>query len=288
LDHFLSYQIRPSKHARDHEDHGDDHEGDYDDEHHGRRHERRVVSLKDRFGKRTLRVVKPVALLNHADNGEGINDQDTHLMSYKVEGRRNHRPRERNIKVKNQFGELFVDLVKADRLLVPASKNQDEEPLDPPDLANINVDHFLCYRVKRSRRTARFPRGVQVSVGDQFSAAKTFDVKGATRLCTPVHKNGSRIKNPDDHLMCYSVRTARGEPRHQMMEGIWVKDQFGAKQVDTRKEEELCVPSTIPVSDVADEAEHGNHRFGRDHDHDDDDDDDDDNDKKNNKKKGKD
>ena len=178
LDPFLSYQIRPSKHARDHEDHGEDHDGDDDydddDDDHGR-HQRRLVSLKDRFGKRTLRVVKPVALLNPADNGEGINDQDTHLMSYKVEGRRNHRPREKNIRVENQFGELFVDLVKADRLLVPASKNQDEEPLAPPDLANINVDHFLCYRVKRSRGTPRFQRGIQVSVDDQFSEVASPD-----------------------------------------------------------------------------------------------------------------
>jgi hypothetical protein len=130
----------------------------------------------------------------------------------------------------------------------------------------------LCYRVKRSRGTPRFPRGIQVSVDDPFSeVARTFDVKGPTRLCTPVRKNRERIKNPDDHLMCYSVKQARGdEPRHQRMEGIWVKDQFGSMQVDTRKEEELCVPSTIPVSEVVDEAEQaGNHHLDPDHDDDD-------------------
>ena len=280
LDHFLSYQIRPSKHARDHEDHGDDHEGDddYDDDHHGRGHERRVVSLKDQFGERTLRVVKPVALLNPADkNGEGIYDPDTHLMSYKVEGRRNHRPRVKNIKVTNQFGVLFVDLVKADRLLVPASKSREEEPANPPDLANINVDHFLCYRVKRSRHTDRFQRK-QVSVTDQFNNVepKSFDVKQPTRLCTPVDKNGEGMKNPYAHMMCYSVKRARGEPRHERIKGLWVNDQFGAIQVDTRKEKELCVPSETRLSDVADEAEHaGNHHFDRNHDHDDHDDHDD-------------
>jgi len=223
-------------------------------------------------------VVKPVALLNPADkNGEGIYDPDTHLMSYKVEGRRNHRPRMKNILVEDQFGKLSVDLVKADRLLVPAFKSRDEEPADPPVIDAINVDHFLCYRVKRSRHTDRFERR-QVSVDDQFNdEPKLFDVKKPTRLCTPVDKDGEGMKNPYAHLMCYSVKRARDEPRHERIKGLWVNDQFGSMQVDTRKEEELCVPSAIPVSEVVDEAEQaGNHHLDPDHDDDDDDDDDDD------------
>ncbi len=66
-----------------------------------------------------------------------------------------------------------------------------------------------------------------------------------------------------------------------------MNDQFGSMQVDTRKEEELCVPSAIPVSEVVDEAEQaGNHHL--DPDHDDDDDDDDGKGKDNGKGKGKD
>ncbi len=127
-------------------------------------------------------------------------------------------------------------------------------------------------------------------MADQFSeVAKVFDVKGPTRLCTPVDKDGEGIQNPYAHLMCYSVKRAKGEPRHQRMEGIWVKDQFGAKQVDTHREEELCVPSEIPVSDGVDEAEQaGNHHVDRDNDDDDDDDDDDNEDHGKGKGKGKD
>ena len=84
--------------------------------------------------------------------------------------------------------------------------------------------------------------GIQASVVDQFDQPKVFDVKKPTRLCNPVDKEGEGIKNPDNQLLCYQVKPARGEPRHRRIKNIFVHDQFGPKQVDTRKERELCVP----------------------------------------------
>jgi hypothetical protein len=264
----LSYEVRPS---------------DLKDYFRGWRRNFRnhKVTLDDQFAKkRKFLVLKPETLLNSAsEDGGEIVDSETHLVGYSVFGHWRRRPKERNIQVENQFGAISVDLVRADRLLVPASKSEDEKPLDAPVLADVDVDHFLCYRVNRSRHSDKF-EGEQVSVMDQFNEeARSFEVKRPTRLCTPVDKNGEGIKYPDRDLMCYSVKLADGEPKHKRIKGLWVNDQFGEKQVDTRKEQELCVPSKTTVSDETDKPEHnGNHRRHRD-----DDDDDDDKDKKDKK-----
>ena len=101
------------------------------------------------------------------------------------------------------------DVNKADRLLVPASKDLSAVPvpLDP-----VNVDHFLCYKVKPPEGT-EFPTGGQVQLVDQFidPGDKLFDIGKPRRLCNPVSKEFpegtvSEIQSPDSHLMCYSVK----------------------------------------------------------------------------------
>ena len=56
-------------------------------------------------------------------------------------------------------------------------------------------------------------------------------------------KNGEGIKNDDTHLMCYQAKPATGQPKHVKVLGIHVNNQFGPEQLDTVKEEGLCVPS---------------------------------------------
>ncbi len=36
----------------------------------------------------------------------------------------------------------------------------------------------------------------------------------------------------------------QSQPRHEKLSGIFVNNQFGTLQIDTIKEEELCIPST--------------------------------------------
>jgi hypothetical protein len=92
-----------------------------------------------------------------------------------------------------------------------------------------------------------------------------------------VDKNDEGIKDPAAHLMCYQATpvaktcTAQAplnagevckkeedcggttkvsafcvlQPKHQPVTGIFVSNQFGSEQVDTVKEEELCIPSTL-------------------------------------------
>ena len=239
-DHFLSYQIKKSKGVP--------------------KFEKREVFLADRFGEGDFEVKKPVALLNPADkNGEGITDPNTHLISYRVKGPKFEKLED--VPVEDQFGQLLLDVKRPDRLLVPASKNLSSLP-DPPIIGAINLDHFLCYPVKESKR----PQGddddddddddggshlpVQAFVVDQFNQPKVFDVRRPTRLCNSVNKEGEGIKNPNSQLLCYQVKPARGEPRHQRIKNIFVHDQFGPKQMDTKKERELCVPAGPPEKTV--------------------------------------
>lgn len=212
-EHFLSYQIK--------------HEAE--------------VFLADQFIQGFFRIGEPVALLNPADkDGGGIFDPDTHLVSYKVKGPEFDKVE--NVLVENQFGQFVVDVKKPDRLLVPASKSL-IGPFSPPppDNSTHDVDHFLCYQIEDDDDDNL---GILISVVDQFNQPKLFDVKKPRRFCNPVDKNGEGIKNPQTHLMCFSVRRARGEPKHERIDGIFVNDQFGPGQVRTKKERELCVPST--------------------------------------------
>ena len=229
LDHFLSYKIRKTKGTP--------------------KFEKQEVTLTDQFESDVLfEVKKPKEIYNPADkNGEEIIDPDTHLVAFeikraKTEPRQPKHVKRTNIEVVNQFGTIFVDTKKPDRLLVPSLKDLDIPipDIDVPD--EFPVDHFKCYKVKVSEGTPEF-ESIQVTLADHFED-KLFDVKKPKRLCNPVDKNGEGIINPDAHLLCYKVKPAEDEPKHIKVEGIHTNNLFGPLQFDTKKEAELCVPST--------------------------------------------
>ncbi len=226
LDHYLSYKVKSTE------------------------FEKLEVTLTDQFESDVLfEVKKPKEIYNPADkNGEGIIDPDTHLVAYEIK-RAKTKPRQpkhvkrTNIEVVNQFGTIFVDTKKPDRLLVPSLNDLDIPipDIDVPD--KFPVDHFKCYKVKVSEGS-EFPEGIKVEVVDQFNQPKQFDVKKPNRLCNPVDKNDEDIINPEAYLMCYEVKPAEGEPKHIKVDGINTNNQFGPLQLDTKKEAELCVLST--------------------------------------------
>ena len=81
-----------------------------------------------------------------------------------------------------------------------------------------------------------------------FQAAKRYAVVKPTRLCTPAEKNDEPVKRSDAHLMCYQLKLAKTDPRqakHTRRIGVRVANQLVRERVDTVKEEELCVPSTM-------------------------------------------
>jgi hypothetical protein len=244
-DHFLCYKAKPTPGSE--------------------RFVPRVVALADQFdtAARNFDVTNPLSLCTPADKrGEGITDPNTHLKGYQIKLTTTNPPQALDVKhavrVTNQFGELLLDTLRPDRLLVPTAKSL-TGPVDPP--GSNNVDHYKCYKVKKSKGAPKFQPILGVSVSDQFinQPPKLFDLKRPTRLCTPVDKNGEGIKNPTTHLLCYHAKAAKEQPQHQPISPIFVNNQFGPEIVRTVKEEDLCVPSAKevlgtlgPVSDADD------------------------------------
>ena len=206
-----------------------------------------ALTLVDAFESRETQVVKPVALCNPADqDGGGIGDAETHLAGFQIKSLEKH-VKQTGFLVQNALGTLSLDTVKEDRLLVPSAKSLKGPavpPVDPP------VDHFKCYKAKVSKGTPKFPK-VQVTVADQFDlTARTFDVKKPTKLCLPVDKNGEGIQSPNALLVCYSAKPAKGQAKHAKRTGVSVANQFGTGQLDTLKEDVLCVPSDLPGAEL--------------------------------------
>lgn len=209
---------------------------------------KRTRGIVDAFENRSFEVRQLRGLCNPADkNGEGIDDPQTHLVAYQLRRRKDDPKHERRtVRVENQFGAITVDTKKPSRLLMPSSKDLSEEP-PPPDPAEHDLDAYKCYRVKLSKGSARLPRGTVASVADQFTEAKRFQIGKPTELCNPAIVGGRDIKvfGPDNHLMCYKVRPLSDEPKHDKRSAVRINNRFEPSQLDTKREQELCVPSVV-------------------------------------------
>jgi hypothetical protein len=174
-----------------------------------------------------------------SQNGSIVSDETTHLVAYSF--RQSTRHTGRTVSTTDQFGTLSLTTTKADTLLVPSNKDLTTTP-PAPDEDAINVNHYKCYKVRVTRGTPKFPKGVQATVGDQFNAPpKVFDVKTPKHLCNPVNKNGEGFKTPMEHFVCYQVKGAKGQPKH-VKRGVFTNNQFGPGAMLTLREAELCVP----------------------------------------------
>jgi hypothetical protein len=233
---------------------------------------------------RVYEVRKPLTLYTPADkNNEGIHDPDTHLRSYSIklpkvcsavapanQGQackkeadcgattkhtkfcqaQSKSVKHRGLTVVDQFNTWHVDAVKPDRLLVPTSKGLNA-PLPPP--SGVNVDHYKCYTVARTKGAPKFTKIPGVSVADQFtqvqfpSGKKLFDLKKLTHLCLPANKNGEGILNPLGNLLCYRASSAKGQPKHKPVKGLFLANQLDVEQADTISEAELCVPADVQL-----------------------------------------
>ena len=205
--------------------------------------ESRDVTLADAFETRETEVIKPVALCNPADQGgAGIADPATHLESYQIKSSEKHEKRTR-VAIQNGFGGLLLDTVKEDRLLVPSGKSLEGPAQAPVDPA---IDHLKCYKAKVSPGTSKFPKGMQVSLADQFDGTqRTFALSKPRHLCLPVDKNAEGIQHADQIFVCYGAKPAKGQAKHVKRTGVSTANQFGSEELDTVKEDELCVPSSL-------------------------------------------
>lgn len=196
------------------------------------------VSLEDRFTSVGAAVMRfPHRLCAPADkNGEDpfAPTRPDHLEGYDIRG-----PvvRLRKQKTVDQFGSLFLDVVSLDRLFVPTAKSL-TGPLPP--LVSPAIDHFDCYKVRKSSGTARFtPR--TVTVEDQLGSA-TETLKKPFRLCVPTNKNDEAADAAQHpvNLLCYKV-AERSFPTL----GVFTNNQFGPGTPTLIHRRELCVPALL-------------------------------------------
>jgi len=234
VDHYLLYDVKITKNTP--------------------QFEKRTVALADQFDDggpaRDFAVDKAERLGNPADKaGEGIGDPDSHLVAYKIKkspGVAKH-VRLTGIKVSNQFGDIVLDTQNPDQLLVPSLKDLGA-PIADGDLPDpFPLDHFKCYMVKITKHTPKFEKR-EILVADQFNQPALLEIEKPERLCNPVDKNGSGIANADGHLLCYKVKRAKPASKFSDVGGIHINNQFGALQLDAKKEKELCLPSTKDAS----------------------------------------
>ena len=197
------------------------------------------VTVQDQFGTSTgvslskpNRLCAPTNKQNEDPTAPGDPD---HLKSWQD---KRSGPKFVNQTVVNQFGTIIVDVSRPSFLLVPASKSLVG---NPPPLAGPTVDHFQCYKVKRSRGTPKFAKITGVTGVDQFGSY-TVDLLKPRYLCAPANKSGEDPTAPShpEHLLCYKSRNAgvKFTPRN-----AFATDQFGSQQLELMRRVELCVPS---------------------------------------------
>jgi hypothetical protein len=141
--------------------------------------------------------------------------------------------------VRNQFGDQMVDIVRPDLFLTPTAKGLQGPP---PPLQLPTIDHFACYKIRRSHGTARFTK-LTVSIADQFEDLPALSVLKPVRLCAPANKNNEDPSAPSHpiHLMCYKAKSSA--PFGDIVANV--VNQFGPDQVRLIHRRELCLPSEV-------------------------------------------
>jgi hypothetical protein len=139
-------------------------------------------------------------------------------------------------KVVDRFGTLYVDAIRTSGLLVPTAK---ELSSLPPAPVAPGVDHFACYKVKRSKKRPAFQPVSSVIIDDQFGTVAV-KVLRPSRLCLPTNKydEAPGAESHMTHLMCYRVRAQFSSPGR-----VFTNNQFGAGELYVRFPNELCVPA---------------------------------------------
>jgi hypothetical protein len=196
-----------------------------------------AVTAESQFGPLNQTLRFPHRLCAPTDkNQEGIMDPVQHLTGYSTRVSTTVFKRLRQ-QIVNQFGSILLDVVRADMLLVPTAKNG--VPL-PPD----TIDHFQCYKVKRTRGTAKFVPISGVQIVDGLGSYTAMLVK-PRYLCAPADKNGEDpgAETHDPHLLCYKTRLPRLTTIVNQFVTKQCGNQLGEQAFDLIRRVEFCVPS---------------------------------------------
>ncbi len=233
------------------------------------------VHVADAFDDVLIQLRKPRALCAPA---EPANDPSTDLELYAakfVKGQPKF-AKQTHLRVDDPLGTLVLDAVKLDSLLVPTATNLASAPA-PPVLAQHAVDHYQCYKTKIAKGTPKFPRGLEITLGDGLaSARRRYLVKKPRLLCAPTDTDGGGVDHAEFQL-CYIVKLAKArcadvaptnpgrscksesdcggtkkvttycqkQAGFTPVPGAYTANQFDAERVDVRKATDLCLPALL-------------------------------------------
>ena len=205
---------------------------------------RREQGLQDQEAGGDLR---PGIQERSADTIELANDFVTHLEAL------HHRPGAGSAEVRpkqtrsvnTQFGSVTLQLLKAEQLMVPSAKQHRRHRAAGRARARVARRRPLQVLQDQDDRR-RSPRSRSGSV-DQFGQPKTFTLKKPTRLCLAADKNSEGVKNGTATATVLPGAAAQGPGEARQASRVFVNNQFGPDQVDTKKETDFCVPTFDPA-----------------------------------------
>jgi hypothetical protein len=204
------------------------------------------------------------------------NDGATHLAQYATKPLKKQPKfvKQTGVSMANALGTVLLDVTKPDTLLAVAAVDAAAAP-SPPNLDQVGVDDYQCYKAKMAKGAPKFPRNLEVTIADALTdTASRFLVKKPRVLCAPTAIDGHDTHHTA-YQLCYGVKLAAKrcadgapanagasckretdcggtkkvtafcvkQPKATGVTGIFTADQFAAAQVDARKATDLCLPS---------------------------------------------
>lgn len=207
-----------------------------------------TVTLSDEFesdvdyGTRSPSVLCLAGSLDRA----GAFDADTHLQGFEIRaipGEPSHTPIP-EIGYTGGLAPIYLGTTRPDRLLVPTAVDL-AGPTSAPGEFSHGVDHYKCYRaVRPSTRPRYFPSKATVRFEDLLEK-RDYSLKSPRHVCVPVAADGSFIKTPGRHLLCFPAKRERFTNKHVPVLAVHTANELASTMVDTRREDELCVPSAL-------------------------------------------
>ena len=105
-------------------------------------------------------------------------------------------------------------------------------------------DNYLCYTIKL---TQAFTQIAGVTLTDQFTDYKMYNLAQPYNLSVPASVEGSVVQNPNMYPLCYKVLRVSGQGDFVTTNGLYLNNAFGPERSNTEKEEDFCVPATVEV-----------------------------------------
>jgi hypothetical protein len=148
-------------------------------------------------------VLRPFDLCTPVNKDrEGVPDPVSNLECYEIQG---DDPPNVNVTVSTQFGTYDLGLINAKTLCVPAVTERGGGTL--PEAQEV-LSQFICYLTSSDAGAE-----VEALLEDDFEAKQT-RVKGAPfMVCNAAAQTGEPNDIPEDHLACYQLSDAQGEPQ---------------------------------------------------------------------------